>query len=198
MVLLAVISLCFAFYFVIKHISPKTAVAPQAPTTSISPVQTQTPNQTNLSPTEITLCQPNQLVGKSTAQGAAGNIYVNLELTNTGKTACDVELGNQVIATFDGKYIVPPNITIHNMQQEVPESVSLPPGAKLYSQVHYPNGPQCQSGIKPIAIAFLIDQSTVSFDPDSQSGKLMVQACKSDSEKTVIDFWPLSKTPINP
>lgn len=147
----------------------------------------------NPSPTPPALCTNNQLTASASAQGGAGNIFATLTLTNTGDTACSVTLGKTVTATFDAK-----NIMVNDKQTMIPKNFVLAPLANAYSQVHYPNGPQCQSPIKPVPITFTYktDQTAVTFDPIPQGEKLIVQACSAPTEKTVVDIWPLSKAPI--
>lgn len=184
--LLAVIILAVLGYFVMTKTAThnNTSIAatpfPPSPTTS--------------SPAQTLQCQNDQLSATISAQGAAGNIYATLEMTNSGKTACEVMLGNTVTAVFDAK-----NIVIHYQQTIPSENFTLTPNAKVYSQIHYPNGPQCQSGIteEPITFLYKTAQTTVLFKTASpQNEKLIVQACKSQSEKTTIDIWPLSQSPI--
>jgi hypothetical protein len=191
-ILLAIIALSTALYFLISHFSaPTTVVVPQASTVSISPMQTQAPTVTS----QTEFCQKNQLSGTLSSQGAAGNIYAKLELINTGKTPCEVVLGNTVYALFTAN-----NILSHSEQSVVSETFIIAPGAKVYSQVHYPNGPQCQSGItpKPITFVYKSNETSTAFVPDTQTGNLMIQACKSEMEKTTIDIWPLSETQVTP
>jgi hypothetical protein len=160
----------------------------QTQVASVSPMQTQMPTTT-------VLCQQNQLSGSLSAQGAAGNIYAKLILTNISKTSCEITLGNTISATFAAK-----NIVIHNQQTVPAENFLLTQGAKVYSQIHYPNGPQCQSSIspQPVTFAYKTAQTSLLFVPDEQTGKLQIQACSSSKEKTTIDIWPLSKNPITP
>lgn len=129
------------------------------------------------------------------SQGAAGNIYDTLTITNTGSTPCEIILGNTITVTADAT-----NIVFHNQKILASENFLLATGAKVYSQLHYPNGPQCQSGIsqQPITVLYKTDMTTVPFTPDSQTGKLLIQACSSPQEKTTVDIWPLSKDPVTP
>jgi hypothetical protein len=152
-----------------------------------------TNSQTTNNPSS--LCQNNQLATSLSAQGAAGNIYDTLVLTNKGKTACTVVLGNTITAQFSAN-----NMTVHYVENVSSQNFVLAPATTAYSQIHYPNGPQCQSGIKPQPISFLYktDQTSVVFASDAQTGKMVVQACVSPTEKTTIDIWPLSKQPITP
>jgi hypothetical protein len=177
-ILVVIIIFTIASYFFIARFSNPNAVPIPSPTSANS--------QTHL-------CQSNQLSTNISAQGAAGNIYATLEMTNSGKTTCEVVLGNTVTAMFTAKNI------IMRYEQTVPsEHFMLAPNAKIYSQIHYPNGPQCQSGItqKPITFFYKTAETNVEFVPTMPVGKLVVQACLSEAEKTIIDIWPLSKTPI--
>lgn len=148
------------------------------------------------SPPQTVVCGEKQLAGSISTQGAAGNIYATLELTNTGTTACQITLGNSITAAFDAS-----NIDLHYQQQSTPQAFMLAPSAKVYSQVHYPNGPQCSSGVREEQVTFFYktDQTSVTFAPvNIQQEKVVVQDCVSPAERTVIDIWPLSKTPITP
>jgi hypothetical protein len=147
--------------------------------------------QLNTQPTTTPFCQPNQLSGNIDTQAAAGNIYATLTLTNIGKTACEIALGDTISARFDAK-----NIAVHYEDTTHSNKMILSPTKSVYSQVHFPNGPQCQSGIiqKPLTLTYKAGQTSIEFK--STNGKLMVQACSSESEKTIIDIWPLSQKPI--
>ncbi|SRR6266568_5480745 len=196
-ILLAIIAFSFAGYFLISKFSPQNAPAvTQTPTVATFPTPS-TSSTSKVVPTEVQIspCRQDQLSAEISTQGAAGNIYATLELTNKGKTACVVELGNTVKAMLEAK-----NIVTHDESTVPTQNFILAPKAKVYSQIHYPNGPQCQNGIAQQQITFLYktDQTTIVFAPNAQTGKLLVQACNSPTEKTIVDIWPLSKTPINP
>ncbi len=175
-ILLIIVILAFIGYFFIAKFS-----TPASPLTQSS---------------STTLCQMNHVSASITPQGAAGNIYATLELTNTGKVPCAVVLGNTITAMFQAKNIVT------RYEQSVPsERFILAHGAKVYSQIHYPNGPQCQNGIseKQIAFFYHTNHTSIMFQSEEpQRGKLTIQACLSNSEKTIIDIWPLSENPVTP
>ena len=181
-ILLAIIGITVAGYYFIAQFSSAPTTTPQSPTITSSPTQT-------------TFCSKDQLTATIAAQGAAGNIYATLTMTNTGKTTCTIILGNTVTALFAAQ-----NITVHYLEDSTPNRLLLAPSASVYSQVHYPNGPQCQSGIKeqPVTFLYKADQETVAFVPNAQTGKVALQACSSPQEKTQIDIWPLSKQPVTP
>ncbi|CAN5337193.1 hypothetical protein BH10PAT1_BH10PAT1_0700 [soil metagenome] len=128
-------------------------------------------------------CTSDQLSANITSEGAAGSIYGTLTLTNNSATACNVALGNSVNAVFLAN-----NISINYEATDAKEDFLLNPAAEVYSQVHFPNGPQCQSGITEQDVSFQYQTKLI--------GSLKIQACKSQDEPTVIDIWPLSKTPI--
>jgi len=188
-ILLAIISLSFAIYFLISHFSPPSPDVTQVPTNSVSLSPTVIPTQ----PSDQS-CKQNQLTTKVTSQGAAGNIYDTLTITNTG-IPCEVILGNSITVAAGAT-----NIVFHNQETITSENYLLATGAKVYSQLHYPNGPQCQSGIsqQQITVLYKTGNITVPFTPDSETGKLRIQACSSPQEKTTVDIWPLSKNPITP
>ena len=186
LIVILIVIILFAvmgYYFILSY-SAHNNTNTKSPTIIPSPTQTQ-----------LTLCKKNQLAATISSEGAAGNIYATLTLTNTGKTTCIILLDNTITAMFTAK-----NIAIHYIENVSNDDFSLAPSAKVYSQVHYPNGPQCQSGIKqqPINFLYQTDQTAVMFEQNPQMGKVLVQACVSEAEKTTIDIWPLSKTPINP
>lgn len=140
-------------------------------------------------------CQKSQLAANISFQGAAGNIFATITMTNTGKTACTIVLGNSITAMFEAK-----NILIHYIETVTTENFLLAPSATAYSQIHYPNGPQCQSEIKqqPVTFLYKTDQTALPITPNAQTEKPLIQACSSETEKTIIDIWPLAKQPITP
>lgn len=177
-ILVVIIAFTVVNYYFIAHFSSSPA--------SINPSPTAIHSQTNL-------CQSNQLSGTMTTQGAAGNIYAALELKNIGKTACTITLGNTVSAIYHAN-----NIVINYKQHSNLQQLILSPLATVYSQIHYPNGPQCQSGITEKQITFLYHAGLISvaFQPTTQDETLQVPACDSPKEKTTIDIWPLSQNPV--
>jgi len=179
-ILLLIIAFTTAGYYFIAHFSKPHAPIRQNPSAMISQTQTQ-------------FCQQNQLSANITTQGAAGNIFATLILINTTKTSCEVTLGNTIMGVFNAKNIVT------NYKQNAPaQNFILAPSGKVYSQIHYPNGPQCQSSIVEQKINFVYKtaQTSITFQSTGPGEKLLVQACSAPSQKTVIDIWPLSKNPI--
>jgi hypothetical protein len=192
-ILFAIISFSTALYFLISHFTPRTTVQLLTPSVSLSPIQSQTPTQKQTQE-QIILCRKEQLSASISPEGAAGNIYAKIEITNKSKTDCDVVLGNTIIVQVKAQ-----NIIIHNQQTVPSEYFKLAPSQKIYSQVHYPNGPQCQTGVSPKQITFLYEIPQTEFTMELiPTQKMILQACTSQAEKTTIDIWPLSKNPITP
>jgi hypothetical protein len=133
-------------------------------------------------------CTSDQLKADARYEPAAGNIYGTLTITNTSNRDCNIVLGNSIHAEYDAT-----NITT-GFEDMTPNNhiYLLKAGSKVYSQVHYPNGPQCQSQISPKPIVFSYEANNIKVDFDSTS----VSAC-SGNENTQIDIWPLSINPIN-
>ncbi len=204
--LLIIVFLIAGYFFILqfRKSGPTPSISPSptsslSPTNSLPPAASASPTATKGTPTTQTStppCTNDQLAATIAAQGGAGNIFGTLELTNTGATTCSVVLGNTIIETTPAT-----NVTVHYQQTATTQVFVLKPHAKAYSQVHYPNGPQCSSGVTPQPITFLYksDQTAVPFQSTApQTGTLMIQACTSQTEKTVVDIWPLSQSPITP
>jgi len=135
-------------------------------------------------------CQRDQIKATFSSEGAAGNIYGQLTMTNISSKPCHISLGNTITITTDTHTIV------SNYTQKSPTTdFVLAPGATVYSHVHFPNGPQCQSGVAQKAISFLY--TTIEFRSITKT-PILVQACVSPSEKTIIDIWPLSQIAPTP
>jgi hypothetical protein len=150
-------------------------------------VATSTPQTATPSPIANTDCTNDQLSASASYEPAAGNIYGTLTITNTSNTDCTVTLGDTIKANYTAS-----NISINYESNPPTLSQNLHPGDKVYSQVHYPNGPQCQSEILPKPVIFSYEMNNIKVDFDSTS----VSAC-AGSENTQIDIWPLSIKPIN-
>jgi hypothetical protein len=188
-ILSIIIAFCVAGYYFLQTFSKPQNVSkyPAPPFIKLSTSPSSANLMTKTSPAS-SQCTQGQLQATIIEQAGAGNIY--------GKTACSLELGNTIAVMTDTK-----NVTIHYQKTAPNMMYILAPGANVYSQVHYPNGPQCQSGISPKPITFLYKSGQISDTFQSKTphmGTLMIQACTSPTEKTTIDIWPLSISPINP
>lgn len=186
LILILLISVGIGGFFLLNNRSTpaQNQPPPAAPTR-------QTPTAT--SQRESVLCEPEQLSGTISLEPAAGNIYGSLVLTNTGTVPCNVTLGSSITAIYQAK-----NITLKYNSAPTPHEVTLEPNEKAYSQVHYPNGPQCPgpTAEQPVRFLYEVDGQTVPFIvAGTKKETAVVQAC-TDTTTTTIDIWPLSLEPI--
>lgn len=164
----------------------------------VSPTEVPSPHS---SPTNTSLpyCSPQDLNALITIEGAAGNIYGTITLKNTSAQLCQI-LGGNIGVFYDTGNIK--NITVTAVGQTQTKPIVLTQGQTIYSQVHYPNGPQCQSlGIQTVPVIFtykISPTSTISFKNKEGSETQTVQACKSSKDITDIQVWNISTEPITP
>lgn len=154
-----------------------------------NPLAPATPQATNL-----LNCTEDDLDGLAEFQGAAGSIYASLTITNKTDNSCIMTLGNSIKINYSAN-----NILTKYTSNSASQTYTLPAGGKVYSQIRYPNGPQCQGPTSPKAITITYgegDEDTI-LDFADKDGKtnFTVQAC-AGAEKTAIDIWPLSKDMI--
>lgn len=144
-------------------------------------------------PTSNLECNNNQLSALITTEGAAGSIYGNLTITNTSDSECQISLGNLVKAKFSAN-----NISYNYTVTSASQPFTLQPNQKVYSQIHYPNGPQCQSTIssKPISLVYESGSLSLNFKDMNGNTSFNISACLG-TENTLINIWPVSATPIN-
>lgn len=153
------------------------------------------------SPTPLqTYCQAAAVQAVVTLSPGAGNVYGTFTLKNISNNTCQI-LGNEFITVnYDTSAVK--NITVLHVGQTQEQPFTLTPGQELYSQVHFPNGPQCQSvGIHPTPVTFtykISPTNTVMFSSPSERIAPVVQACSSPADMTEIKIWKMSPTPITP
>lgn len=153
-----------------------------------------TPNVSSENNT-LGFCKPQDLDANLTTQGAAGNIFGTLTIKNTSTKNCQIISVNFILPSFDAK-----NITVKNQGQTGPETFTLSPNQIVYSQIHYPNGPQCSGQISQANISYSYKISvndSVNFKNQNGSTKQTIGVCQSSSEITEVDVWSLSKKPVN-
>ena len=142
-------------------------------------------------------CLSSQLQAHIALQGAAGNIFGVLTLKNISQKSCEILGGTFITASYAATV---KNITVSHVGNVQTHNFILSPSQTLYSQVHYPNGPQCQSvGLNPTPVTFsykISPTETVVFSPEGNGLSAVVQACKSPTDITAIQVWNLSNTPI--
>ena len=139
----------------------------------ISPLESSTPS--------LSYCTENDLKATIQSEGAAGNIYTILMLENISGKDCTIVLGNTIKAKYTATNIAT------SYQNNESQNYNLVPNGKVYSQVHYPNGPQCQSSISPQEVSLSYEANNVKINFDT----ITVSAC-SGNEITTIDIGSLS------
>ncbi|HVZ11695.1 MAG TPA: DUF4232 domain-containing protein [Patescibacteria group bacterium] len=163
------------------------------PTVTLAPIQvtaTTTPK-----PTTQSFCNLEALQANITTEGAAGSIYGTLTIKNISKSDCDIQ-GNQfIIAQTPAQ-----NVTTKQQLPAGSAIITLKQNQTVYSQIHYPNGPQCNGPIKqsPVTFSYNISPSmAVMFKNQSGSTQQMMNTCNISSDITQIDVWSISDTQVN-
>ena len=154
----------------------------------------------SVSPTDSgPYCSPGDLQSLVELGAGAGNVYGTLTLKNISQDTCEVLGGDFVVADYDSSV---KNITITHIGQTQAQPFVLAPGQTIYSQVHYPNGPQCQSiGLNQTNVTFTYQISptdTVSFKNQQGGAQQILQTCKSPNDRTEIQIWNMANHPITP
>lgn len=144
---------------------------------------------------DASFCTPKDLSARLTTEGAAGSIYGILTIKNTSERTCLIFGNNFIVPISEAK-----NITIKNQGQAGADIVSLTPNKEFYSQIHYPNGPQCsgQTIQEVISYRYKISQSDfVTFKNQNGDIYLRIGVCRIPSEMTEVDVWGLSEKSVN-
>ncbi|HSX39045.1 MAG TPA: DUF4232 domain-containing protein [Candidatus Saccharimonadales bacterium] len=141
-------------------------------------------------------CGPTDLSAQIEIGHAAGNVYGNLTLQNISNKECKI-IGNNFV---DATYTVQ-NISVSQQGQASVSIYRLQPNQKVYSMVHYPNGPQC-SGTKaaPISFSYKISPTaSIEFKDANGQTNQEIMTCLSLTEPTDVQVWSLfSNSIINP
>lgn len=173
---------------------------PPALTPTVTPTNTPSPTATSSSsatPTTsaTTLCQASQLDGLVTLSPGAGNVYGTITLTNTSTTSCEVP-GNQFAKLLFDKTTVKNLVVIYQGFTSKSPFV-LGPNDAIYATIHYPNGPQCQSGVNPINVSMTYTISpgnSINIKSSPNNIPFTIQACTSESELTQVEVSSFSTT----
>lgn len=159
------------------------------PQTNIKPIVTSTPSASEVSQSQK-YCSINALQSVIQFEGAAGSVYGTLAIQNISDTACTIIGNNYIQPIFSAS-----TITVAAQGDPGSGLINLNPKQAVYSRVRYPNGPQCQNGVVQDEVSFMYKISltdTVLFHSDDGKTLQKVNACKADSEKTVIQVWSLA------
>lgn len=144
---------------------------------------------------QTSYCTTDALDPRVSLETAAGNTYANISLKNISGKTCSIDGNNFILPTSSAA-----NVTITKEGKEGPQYITLAPDQTVYSQVHYPNGPQCTSETETYAITFAYkispSQTITFFDKDSNPD-LSLTGCKSEEEKTPIQVWSISETSLD-
>jgi hypothetical protein len=143
--------------------------------------------------TSLNYCSSQNLKATITTEGAAGNIYGTLTLKNVSNKNCSIIGKNFLDASYSAE-----NLTTAHQGSEGEALILLEPGKAVYSEIHYPNGPQCSSGITQASVVFsykISPSDEVDFADQNGSISQKVTVCNSVTEKTNIDLWSISKSP---
>jgi len=168
----------------------------------ITPTPTQIQTTSTPSPTETSssFCLPSNLSSTLSLSPGAGNVYGTFKITNTSSEPCQIEGNHFIQVNYDTNTIK--NLTVTHQGTNTTDVYTLQPNQSIYSQVHYPNGPQCSGPTvqDPVSFTYTISNNdTVTFK-DSMSGKqsFVVNGCSLATEKTEITIWNISNQPITP
>ena len=168
-------------------------------TPSIPSVPNPTPTSTPITamPTENPLgfCTSSDLESTIVLDAAAGNIFGTISIKNISQNNCKIEGDNFIKPTFTAK-----SITVSTQGSAGPQSIILTPNQTVYSQVHFPNGPQCQSGISQINISFSYQVSStdsVIFKNQNGSTQQAMVVCSLSTDLTDVQVWSIWAKPLN-
>jgi hypothetical protein len=198
---IVVLVLC-GIYFYTKNSVQQSSIkptpqptAPITPTIALKPTIIVTPSP--FVP-DVAYCTPQDLLTSLSLEPAAGNIYGKITIKNVSPNKCQVIGSNALSANYDTQAIK--NISTTHQGDVASTLFSLAPNETLYSQIHYPNGPQCSGPTQTAKVTFMYAVSpTENVDIVNQNGTIEqnIQVCQSESEQTTIDLWYLSTQPIN-
>ena len=143
-------------------------------------------------------CLPQDLQATLITSPGAGNIYETFTIKNISPKTCSIVGNNFISPTYDTGSIK--NIAVTHIGKSESAKFNLVPNKTIYSQVHYPNGPQCQSQTRPTNVMFTYKISpklSVTFAGPNGEKEQIVMTCVS-SDITIIEIWNMSAKPITP
>lgn len=187
---LLIILAAVGFYYYQQH---RVATAPS--TSKAIPSPTKQPKITTAPTLGLNFyCTADNIDGRVTVESAAGNTYATLTLKNSSTQTCSIDGRNFIQPTSNAK-----NITITKEGKPGATYLTLKPNQTVYSQVHYPNGPQCsgETETKTVTFAYQISASqTVTFIDQSSNADQNITICKAEDEKTPIQVWSINAAPL--
>lgn len=154
--------------------------------------------QKPLTTTPFSYCSPHALEANLVLDHGAGNVYGTFTIKNVSQQPCKID-GNMLISTTYNADTAK-NIAIDYVGKSQTKIFSLYPNQTIYSQVHYPNGPQCQSSIQITKVAFnypISPKSMVTFATADGNIEQDVVTCTSATEITTIQLWNFASKPLH-
>lgn len=146
-------------------------------------------------PENSSFCRPSDLKAFIELEGAAENIYGTLSLQNISTKNCTIVGSNFVDAITSAQ-----NVTTKHVGGAGPATFALTPSETVYSQVHFPNGPQCGGITKASTVTFsynISPQASVTFQDLMSKSAQVLTICTDTSQNTQIDLRSLSSQPVN-
>lgn len=143
---------------------------------------------------KISYCDHDNLIADITTQGAAGNTYGTLKLTNLSSKNCSIIASNFINPQYNS-----PNISVEKQGNAGPALLTLIPNQTAYSQIHFLNGAQCSSDTLLVDVSFKYDfapNSSILFEDISGNSNVQINVCK-DSTTTQIDVWSVYLKPVS-
>ncbi len=205
--LIIIFLVIFALIYTVDSKVLKNNFAP-TPTHSayiISPtkVPTSSPTASYITPVSaisstVSYCRPIQLQATITLIPGAGNIYGKFKIKNISSTSCAILTTKFIQVVYDTQKVTSVVVTDEGTNPASPLTIAA--GQTIYSQVHYPNGPQCSGAPVLTPVKFKLPVSpgnSITFaNTENNSTIQQVQTCKSANEVTNIEIWHLSTPPI--
>ncbi len=140
-------------------------------------------------------CSLNELDAVAQQEAAAGTVYTTLTMENVSGRSCEITGNNFVKPVYSST-----NITVRSEGKTGNEQLVLAPGRSVYSLVHYPNGPQCQSLVEQTEVSFMYQTSpseVLIFHDQDRNTLLKMTVCSEASQETVVTVRGLSESKPN-
>lgn len=167
-----------------------------SPALSPTPVVSSAPSSAAAStptPKATTVCNPANLKGTVQLSPGAGNVFGTITLTNTSTTSCEIPGNHFAQLAYDKT--TAKNIVIVYQGITSTSPFVLSPNESVYATLHYPNGPQCQSGVNPVNVSLAYSISPGNAITIANTGgdiPLVINACISPSEMTQVQVGSFS------
>lgn len=142
---------------------------------------------------QVDFCAPADLEATMRFEGAAGNVFGTFQISNSSSKTCRIN-GRGFIEPV---YNVAGNGNLGFIQTGLPsvQYYDLAPGQSIFARYHAPNGPQCSTGIRQVAMSFNYPISTsekVGFRDSQGSQQTTVANCDLQTEMTQVTITNMS------